>query len=130
MSRENVERYLRAHEASNRGDLDAFLREAPDEWHTQGTFPGIEPVYRGREGMIALWEFFHGPWEIQHEIERIEDLGDTLMVLLIASVKGDASGAEATYKTGHVATTDENGFVRLWSYLSWEETLEAVGLRE
>ena len=107
MSQELVDRYLGAIGAWNRGDLEAWLDLAADEWHTTGTFPGIEPVYRGREGMRAIWEYLRAPWEsaasIQIDVDRVEDLGDTVL-------------------------TDDQGVLRLRNYLSWDEALREVGL--
>jgi hypothetical protein len=53
MSQHNVERYLGGVEAWNRGSLDEWLqRTATPGWElvTGGAFPGLAPVYRGREG--------------------------------------------------------------------------------
>ena len=133
MSRELVERYLGAINAWNRGDLDAWLALAADEWHTTATFPGIEPVYRGREGMIAIWEYLRAPWEsaasIQIDVDRVEDLGDTVLGLTTLRARAEDSGAETTLKVGYVLT-DENGLLRLTNYLSWDEALAAVGLAD
>ena len=129
MSQADVERYLRAFAAFERGDFEAWLRDAPDEWHTTATFPGVEPVYKARDGMRALWEFMRGPWEMHSVIERIEDVDGTVLVLLTTPVKGGSSGAEAQFKAGHVAT-NEDGYVRLRNYLTWEDALAAVGLPE
>jgi len=122
-----VARYMRGFEAFRRGDLDAWLNEAPDEWHTTSTFPGVEPVYRGREGLTALWEFMRAPWEMEAEIERVEDLGEELLVLLTARVRGKSSGAEAEWKAAHVMS-EKDGVTRVKNYLSWEDGLAAVGL--
>jgi ketosteroid isomerase-like protein len=133
MSQELVERYLGAIAAWNRGDHEAWLDLAADEWHTTGTFPGMEPVYRGREGMTAIWEYLRAPWEsaasIQIDVDRVEDLGDTVLALTTLRVRAQASGPETTLEVGYVLT-DDAGVLRLCSYLSWDETLRAVGLRE
>jgi hypothetical protein len=79
MSQELVDRYLGAIDAWNRGDLETWLALAADEWHTTASFPGVEPVYRGRAGMTAIWEYLHAPWDsaanIQIDVDRVEDLG-------------------------------------------------------
>jgi ketosteroid isomerase-like protein len=131
MSQELVDRYLASIDAWNRGDLDAWLELAADEWQTTATFPGIEPVYRGREGMRAIWDYLRGPWEsaasIQIDVDRVEDLGDTVLVLTTLRGRGEQEGAETTMQVGYVLT-DEDGFLRLRNYLSWDEALRAVGL--
>ena len=64
---DNVERYREALEAWNRRDLVWILEQAaPDlEFHTAQLFPGIEPVYHGREGMVEFWTtFIEEPWAL------------------------------------------------------------------
>ena len=127
MPSERIEQYLRGLDAFARGDLEAWLEEAPDEWHTTGTFPGVEPVYRGREGLRALWEFMRGPWEMRAEVERIEELDEALLVLLTTYVKGSSSGAAVEWKAAHLVQYGEETIV-LKNYLSWEDGLAAAGL--
>jgi len=122
-----VERYLRGLDAFARGDLEGWLQEAPDEWHTTGTFPGVEPVYTGREGMIALWEFMRGPWEMQAEVERIVEFEAGFVALLTTHVRGDSSGAAVDWKASHLVTYGD-GVIRLKNFLTWEEGLEAAGV--
>jgi ketosteroid isomerase-like protein len=133
MSRELVERYLGAIDAWNRGDLDSWLELAADEWHTTATFPGIEPVYRGREGMIAIWEYLRAPWEraesIQIDVDRVKDLGDAVLALTTLRARAHESGPETAIKVGYVLI-DDDGILRLTNYLSWDEALRAVGLSE
>jgi SnoaL-like domain len=139
VSQELVERFLAAIDAWNRCDREAWLDFAADEWRTSGTFPGIDPVYRGREGMITLWQYLREPSEsppdrrvagsLQIEVERVEDLGDTVVGLSTFQAQGERTAANITQKVGYVLA-DDNGYLRLTTYMSWDEALEAVGLRE
>lgn len=134
MSQENVERYRRANEAWNRGALDEWLLDITTEWELvpAGVFPDLAPVYRGREGALRLWNALQGPWDKQGlrvEIERIEDLGDTVLALLTLQATGQASRTGVALRWGHVIT-DRGGDQQIRSYASWDEALEAVGLRE
>ena len=61
------------------------------EWITGGAFPGLAPVYRGREGALDLWEALKGPWDNQAlyvEIKRVEDL---------EKIAGGFPGVEKTF---------------------------------
>ena len=86
MSQENVERYVKWVDAWNGGALDEWLDgTVTPGWElvTGGAFPGLSPIYRGPEGAIELWDAMRGPWESQGlhiAIDRIEDLGDTVLV--------------------------------------------------
>src|SRR5713101_4505999 len=59
MPEENVERWRRGVDAWNRGALDEWLNETVTpgwELITGGAFPGLAPIYRGRQGALELWE--------------------------------------------------------------------------
>jgi hypothetical protein len=134
MSRENVDRYRRSVDAWNRGALDEWLEDITPEWEfvTAGVFPGVDPIYRGREGALKLWDTMRGPWDNQgfhFEIERIEDLGETVLALSTIRARGQKSGVGVALKWAHVVTY-RSGDQQTLNYANWEEALEAVGLRE
>jgi ketosteroid isomerase-like protein len=134
MARENVERYRRSIDAWNRGALYEWLEDITPEWEhvTAGVFPGTDRIYRGREGALKLWDTMSGPWDNQgfhFEIERIEDLGETVLALSTIRARGQTSGAEVELKWAHVVTY-RGGDQRTRNYASWAEALEAVGLVE
>ncbi|TMK99256.1 MAG: nuclear transport factor 2 family protein [Actinobacteria bacterium] len=134
MSEQNVERYVRGVEAWNRGELDEWLERTGEEpgWElvTGGAFPGLAPVYRGREGAVELWDALRGAWDergLHIVIERIEDLGETVLALLTMQASGQSSGVPVAIKWAHVITF-ENGEQQIRSYASWDQALTAVGL--
>jgi hypothetical protein len=131
MTPENVERLGRMFVAWDRGDKQAWLRETANaEVHTSGTWPGVDPVYRGREGMERWWEFLREPWDTWNtEINRVEDLGSTILLLFTVRARGKGSGAETELKWGYLISEDD-GYFRLENQPSWEAALEAAGLRE
>jgi ketosteroid isomerase-like protein len=132
MSQENVDRWLRGAEAWNRGDREAWLNEIPDEWefHTSGVFPGLKPVYRGRTGGAELWEAMRGPWqEFDLSVERVEDLDDRLLALVTFEVRG-RDGLRTSRQWGYVVTFRDGEPTRTENFESWQDALEAAGLRE
>jgi hypothetical protein len=107
MSQENVERYRRSVDAWNRGALDEWLEDTVTPgWElvpAAGAFLGLAPIYRGREGALELWDAMRGSWDSQGfhlEIERIEDLGETVLALLTMQARGKESGAEVAPQVG------------------------------
>lgn len=85
MSQANVEIVRNVVAAWNHGDLERIQEfTSPEwEWRTAQLFPGTEAVYRGKEGFTRFWDTFREPWEsIRVEIERVEDLGDRVLVLM------------------------------------------------
>jgi ketosteroid isomerase-like protein len=133
MSRENVEAVRGAFDAWNRGDLERLQEYlSPEwEWHPARLFPGTDAVYRGKEGMTRFWNSFREPWEsIRIEVERIEDLGDQVLALMMFYGKGKGSGVEVTTEYANVCTFRDGLITYQVGYGDWKSALEAVGLRE
>jgi ketosteroid isomerase-like protein len=133
MSRENVEWWQRSADAWSRGDREAWLGEFPPEWemHTSGVFPGLKPVYKGREGGIELWEAMRDPWEtFAVDVERVEDLGDKVLALVSFDVQG-RDGLETSREWAYVVIFSGEGLpLRTENFSTWDAALEAVGLSE
>jgi len=135
MSQEHVDRWVGGIDAWNRGALDEWLeRTVRPGWElvTGGAFPGLAPVYRGLEGAVELWDAMRGPWNDQDlhlAVERIEDLGDTVVALETMRASGGSSGVPVAIKWAH-AITSSSGDLHIRSYATWEEALKAVGLEE
>jgi ketosteroid isomerase-like protein len=131
---ENVERYREALDAWNRRDLVWILEQAsPDlEFHTAQLFPGIAPVYHGREGMVEFWtSFIEEPWALlRFEIESIEPVGaDRVLALLTFQGTERDSGQEVTLPYAHLATFSGDEVSRIDAFADWDEARRAAGLR-
>ena len=131
MSRENVEVVRRAIEAWQRDDLEAWLSCLhPDiEWDT--AVRGVEgtgSVYRGIEETRRFWTDFR---EFRVELNALRDVDDE-RVLAFGHLRwrGPASGIEVDAPLAQVFTVRDGTIIRLVDYLSNEQALEAVGLRE
>jgi ketosteroid isomerase-like protein len=133
MSQENVELTRQAYEAWNNGDLDWMLDHMTEDFEFRPGlgFSDIDAVVRGKDGWRRFAEMWREPWEdITVRVERIEDLDDRIVALLIFDGRGRGSGVAVSVRVGHVATVTEGRVSKLVSIGSWDETLEAVGLRE
>ena len=130
---ENVERYREALDAWNRRDLVWILDQASPEleFHTAGLFEGIEPVYRGREGMVEFWTtFIEEPWALLHlEIEEIHAVGaDQVLALLVFTGTPRESDEEVRLDYAHLATFAGGVVARIDAFASWDEARRAAGL--
>jgi ketosteroid isomerase-like protein len=130
---DNVERYREALEAWNRRDLVWILEQAaPDfEFHTAQLFPGTEPVYRGREGMVEFWtSFIEEPWALLRiDIEEIVPAGnDRVLAILTFTGVERGSGTEVTLKYAHLATFRDQEVTRVDAFADWDEARVAAGL--
>jgi ketosteroid isomerase-like protein len=130
VSQENVEDYRRSADAWTRGDRDEWLSTVTPEWEfrASGIFPGVAGVYRGATGARDLWNDMRGPWEdFSIQVERTEDLGDTVVALITFAVTG-RDGIETSRRWAHVVTYRDGRQTVTDNYESWEAALEAVGL--
>ena len=133
MSQENVEIVRQVVEAFNRRDLEAMVqRFDPEiEWEPVGPAAVERPVYRGRDevssGFAATWE----TWELfQVEERELRDLGDSVVWLGHARLRGGASHVELDQEFAVHFLVRDGKVVRLRGFLTWQEALEAAGLRE
>jgi ketosteroid isomerase-like protein len=130
---DNIERYREALDAWNRRDLVWILEQAaPDfEFHTAQMFPGTEPVYRGREGMVEFWtSFIEEPWALLRiDIEEMlpADENRVLAILTFTGVER-GSGTEVTLKYAHLATFRGDEVTRIDAFADWEDARAAAGI--
>jgi ketosteroid isomerase-like protein len=133
MSEENVEINRRFFDAYNRGDLEATLDFiAPEfEFRPSWLFMDTESTYHGREGWSEFWHTFRAAWEsITVNLERIEDLGDQMLVLGTFHGRGHGSGVEVKREAAWLTTLRDGLFAQTQTLASWAEALEAAGLSE
>jgi ketosteroid isomerase-like protein len=131
----NLELYREGIDAWNRRDLVAVLEQtAPDfEFHTAGLFPGLEPVYRGREGLVEFWNaFIEAPWALLHvEIDDLRELDDgRVLALLTFTGKGRESDVEVTVQYGHLCTFRDGQVARIDGFADWDAAREAAGVSD
>ena len=135
MSQENVEVIRGLIEAWNSGNREGWLAPThPDiEWssailrHVEGADAA---VYRGRAEIGKFWDEWHELWTLEIEVSEIRDLGDTVLVLALLRTQGKSSGAEVERSIGYVFQFEDGAVRRATAYMTPEEALEAVGLRE
>jgi ketosteroid isomerase-like protein len=119
-----------------RGDDVEALLETLDpeiEFLTSGSFPDLEPVYRGHDGMRDFWEAMHAPWEwFRLDVERIVEGDDCAAVVIRFSARGRGSGVMMTgdLVQGQALWFRNGRVVKASSHASFEQALEAVGLAE
>jgi ketosteroid isomerase-like protein len=142
MSQENVEIVRRSVDAFARGagqtgttagDWDRALAEySPDvEWVEMPSLGPDAATYRGHEELRAAAESWIGMWsEYDVEVVRYADAGADVVLLARERGSGGASGATVERELGEVFTVLDGTIVRVRLYGSWDEALEAAGLRE
>jgi ketosteroid isomerase-like protein len=130
VAKEDVERALAGIEAWNRGDLeDLVARTHPDlEWVSSGAVPGLDPVYRGRDGFRTFWRDFQQAWEsIRIEVDEVHDCGDKVVLLFTFEARG-REGLEVRRRWGNVQEFRDGLLVRNQTCADWETARRAAGL--
>jgi ketosteroid isomerase-like protein len=127
---DNVERYREALDAWNRRDLVWILEQAaPDfEFNTAQLFPGVEPSYRGREGMVEFWTaFIEEPWALFHlEVDAIEAVGEDRVLALLTFEGRGRDGAEVRTPYAHLASFRGEEVARIDAFDDWDEARRAA----
>jgi len=140
MSEENVAAFKRGLDAYNRRDLDALFEELdPDvEWHPAlaVTLGGERTVFHGHRGVReSIEEEDEALAVFQFEISEIRDLGDRVLAIGCARIRGKESGVRI--ESPFYVLTESKGTkgratraTSLRTYLDPNEALEAAGLSE
>jgi uncharacterized protein len=134
MSKENVEKVLRAYDAWNRRDFNAALEEVDPEieWTMVGTtrFPGTDASYHGHAGVREFWGIFIEPWEeFKIEVEETRTTGDLVVAFVQFHAKA-REGLELDTPFVHLFTVRDGKLTRFQSFDARAEALEAAGLSE
>jgi ketosteroid isomerase-like protein len=134
MSQENVELVRRVYELWNRGDLDAAVEMLDQHvvWNAYAHLPDSRPRHGVHEVQQWAREFAQAWGEIQAHIERLEEVGDDLVLALVRMTgRGRGSGAAVESGVdGHVWTVRDRKVAAVRMYQGTEDAFEAVGLRE
>jgi ketosteroid isomerase-like protein len=133
MSQENVDVVRTFYERWDARNLaPAFELLSPNvEWHTAPASLSAGKTVHGVKALLAHMDDLHDTTLRQTGyIERIVDLGEEVLVLEREIYVGRASGVRVEARTGGIYTVAEGRIVRVRGFMSYEDALEAAGLRE
>ena len=133
MSQENVEIVRQAIGSWNRHDREALLRflAADVEWMPLSPAAVERSVYRGHEEVIRGFDSVWDTWdEFSLEESEVRELGDAVVWLGTAHMRASTSGIEFTQEMANYMLLRAGKIVRAQAFLSWQQALEAAGLRE
>jgi ketosteroid isomerase-like protein len=131
MSQENVEKTRAFIDAYNRRDFDAATRDFdPDvEWVLPDHQRSDSAI--GVPGIIRFWDGLDETFDVlQLRPQEYVDAGDRVATRLRHAVRGKGSGLEMENELYHQVTTFRDGMiVRIEYVTTWDEALEAAGVR-
>jgi ketosteroid isomerase-like protein len=128
VSSQNAEIVRRSLERWNDGDLEGFIENVDPEieWRTSGLYPGVDPVYYGREGFRNFWRDFHEMWQtLTMELRDVVSLGDRVAFAFHFDATG-RDGVRAGRDQASLATIRNGLLFRIENYASWDEALAAL----
>jgi len=132
MSQENVEIVRRAHELYRTGDLDVAIEEYLDpgiEWETR--WPGLPPVFHGREGVREWAARALEPMQIEMELVETRAVdAETVFAAYRVHGHGRGSGVRTEMKIFDLLSIRNGMIYRRQTFYTEEDALKAVGLGE
>ena len=132
MSQENVELIHKVYAAWREDDLRALLQVSDPEveLRTSGAFPDLAAVYHGHRGLTEFWKAMREPWEWFHlDVTHIVEGEDCAAFVVTFRARGKDSGAITELVQGHAMRFEDGRALMVSTHRSFEEALEAVGLR-
>jgi hypothetical protein len=97
------------------------------EWHSSGAFPGLDPVYHGPDDVHRWWRSAKEPFESWTiDIERHEEVGEKLVVLVTFHAVGKESGVTVDQPFGQLWEFEGSVIRRFWAYRTWDEAMAAA----
>jgi ketosteroid isomerase-like protein len=132
MSQESVALVRQSFDAWNEGGPESAKQFwAEDfEWHD---FPGLPDrrVVRGRDAVVAhLTDQLSLLGELKTTIVEMRSRGETVVLRTELTIHGAKSGVDFPGEVGQVWEVADGRVQRVRLFTTWQETLEAAGLRE
>jgi ketosteroid isomerase-like protein len=132
MSEESVELARRAAEAWNEGGPESAKQFwAEDyEWHDPTNLPDPR-VVRGRDAVAAyLTDQLGVVGELKYTLVDMRARGETVVQRIELTIHGAKSGVGVPAELTQVIEVADGSLQRQRTFMTWEEALEAAGLRE
>ena len=120
-------------DAWNRGDLAGWLEtfDPAIEFHGSRAFPGLQPAYRGHDGLTTFWHALHEPWEtIRFDLRHFAEGEDWTVGEFRFRATGASSGAHVDMVFCNASRIRNGRFVEISARQSFEQavkTLEGEG---
>jgi ketosteroid isomerase-like protein len=133
MLQANIENMRRGVEAFNSGDIGRILAFAhPDFEAVVPPELSAEPdTYRGHDGVRRYFESFQDVMdEIRFEPEQFWDVGESIVVAMRITAKGRQTAITVEQLVAQVWTFRDGKALRVQTYPSLADALEAVGIAE
>ena len=133
MPQGNIDVIRKVYAAWRDDDLGALLETSDPEveLRTSGAFPDLAAVYRGHRGVSEFWEAMRAPWDwFRLDVKRVVEGDDCAAMVVAFRARGKDSGVITDMEQGHAMRFRDGRAVMVSTHVSFEQALEAAGLRE
>jgi ketosteroid isomerase-like protein len=130
MSSQNVELVRGGFEALSQGGVEALLPLIHSEFEvtTSADLASEPDTYRGHEGLRRYFDsFYEAMDEIRFEPREFRDAGGHVIVPVTLTARGRTTGIEASQELVMVWSLREGQAIRVETYATLDEALEATG---
>jgi ketosteroid isomerase-like protein len=130
MSSQNVELVRGGFEALSEGGVEALLPFIHPEFEvtTSADLASEPDTYRGHAGLRRYFDsFYEAMDEIRFEPREFRDAGGHVIVPVTLTARGRTTGIEASQKLVMVWSLREGQAIRVETYGTLDEALEATG---
>jgi ketosteroid isomerase-like protein len=128
----NVEAVKRAYAAMERGDIPALLELCDPEIEFDSSDSVFDPtVFHGHKGLLDFFSRSADMWESQRfEAQEFIPAGDDRVLIPHRVVSVGRDGVEVVARNANLVTLREGKAVRIKSFQTKADALEAAGLSE
>ena len=112
----------------NRANLAGWLEtfDPAIELRSSAAFPGLQPVYRGHDGLTQFWHAIHEPWEtLRFDLQRFAEGDDWTVGEFCFRATGASSGAQVEMLFCNASRIRDGRFVGIVARRSFDEAVQS-----
>jgi ketosteroid isomerase-like protein len=132
MSRENVELVRRAYEAWNEGGSESAKEFWAEDlaFHDPPNLPDARVVRRRDAAAAYLTDQVNVVGDMKVTLVDVRTRGEAVVLRMELTIQGAESGVDVPGEIAQVVEVADGRLQRIRLFMTWEEALEAAGLRE
>ena len=112
----------------NRANLTGWLEtfDPAIEFRSSAAFPGLQPVYRGHDGLTEFWHAIHEPWEtLRFDLQRFAEGDDWTVGEFRFRATGASSGAQVDMLFCNATRIRNGRFVEIVARRNFDEAVNS-----
>ena len=96
------------------------------EFRSSAAFPGLQPVYRGHDGLAEFWHAIHEPWKaLRFDLQRFAEGDDWTVGEFRFRATGASSGAQVDMLFCNASRIRNGRFVEIVARRDFDEAVSS-----